>query len=87
MNQCPQCEGHGWIGFSVNPIHLECDLCKGTGSIDAQTTLNRATGQAYKAARIARRETLIGYSNRMHLDPETVSKAERGVIDPTTILK
>jgi hypothetical protein len=87
MTQCPQCEGHGWIGFSVNPIHLECDLCKSTGSTDAQTTLNLAAGQAFKAARIARRETLIGYSNRMHLDPETVSKAERGVIDPTAILK
>jgi hypothetical protein len=85
MTQCPQCEGHGWIGFS--DLRFDCDLCKGTGSIDAQTTLNRAAGQAFKAARISRRETLIGYSNRMRLDPETVSKAERGVIDPTKILK
>lgn len=85
MNQCPQCKGNGWIGFS--DLRFDCDLCNKTGSIDAQTTLNRAVGQAFKAARIARRETLIGYSNRLRLDPETVSKAERGVIDPTTILK
>ena len=84
MNKCPQCEV---LSYTRHNPPVKCDLCMGVGYIEPMTLLYYVIGQAHQKARLERRETLIGYANRMHLDPEVVSKAERGVIDPTEILK
>lgn len=84
MNECPHCKVLSYIRH--NPP-VQCLLCKGAGRIDDMTSLYYVIGQAFQKDRFDRRETLIGYANRIGLDPETVSKAELGVIDPTKVLK
>ena len=84
MNECPHCKVLSYIRHN-HPV--QCLLCKGVGRIDDMTSLKYVIGRLYQRARLERRETLIGYANRMGLDPETVSNAELGLIDPMEVLK
>lgn len=87
LSDCPRCQGKGWIG----PVHInrgdkphkwrermDCDLCKASGKIDADTRAAVELGKQLRAKRVARGESLFEAAKRLLLRPSELSGLETG---------
>lgn len=86
-SECPSCRGEGvhrgfgcGPGVGMKPMELNCELCVGTGHIDAGTRENYRLGRAMRSSRIDRRLSLREEAKRLSISPYDLSKAEQGII-------
>jgi hypothetical protein len=88
---CPQCYGNKvTIGFACpgfRPIELECDMCRGTGEIGDEQVLWIKLGELCKDARRERGIVMRQFALESGIDASAVSRMERGVDDPASLLK
>ena len=87
--KCPRCEGAGnAIGLALSKgkvIEMTCPWCEGTGSVERRVITWIERGVVLKQSRLDRHTTLREESKRRGIDAATLSRAERGIIDPDTI--
>ena len=84
---CQQCNGTGKIFFRMNAKvpFIDCDICKGTGEHE-QNDLWFMLGKLISDWRSKKRLTLRECSRQYHIDPSNLSKMERGIIKPDSLL-
>jgi RecJ-like exonuclease len=88
---CPQCQGEGkrivfgCPGFVMKEI--ECDQCRGTGSLDESAKHFMEQAERFRADRRAAGMTLRKFCERTGMDVVAVSRMERGLDDPTPIIQ
>lgn len=87
---CPACGGNGKVSALILrndrvAVGIDCDLCDKTGVLDEKKLEWIRLGNQYRNARIASGQTLREFSIKNNLDCGIVSKAERGVIDPSIL--
>ena len=83
MIECIACHGKKEVfGFGCpgfKPIVIVCDLCNGTGKINA-TEESILEGKRIKAERLDNGKTLRTYCKENNIDPLIQSKLEHGII-------
>lgn len=88
MNVCPECHGEGRILAlgcgKKGPVGLsfDCELCENSGEIDERKSAWREEGRRMKEERIARKVVLRNEAKRRGMDPLTLSRMERGILEP-----
>lgn len=86
---CPECQGAGrYTVLTRNGrASMACSLCIMTGRLVGQQIAWRKVGQQFRERRVELGVTLRDWARCKGLDVETVSNAERGVIDPEVLRK
>ena len=57
---------------------LYCRTCDGTGAVDAAYVARKTEGEAFRQARIERKETVRQCAVRLGVDPSQLSHFEHG---------
>ncbi len=88
--KCPDCDGGIMIASHVayaNKPHgynvpMNCLRCNGTGIVDDRTPEWMKAGEALRQSRLKANRILRDEAARLGMDASTLSRMERGVIEP-----
>lgn len=84
--ECPQCSGRGFVGLWKFPksITINCDMCDGKSEIPEYQLKWIKKGKLLSSYRKKLKITLAQASKLTKIDVITLSKIERGIIEPKT---
>lgn len=63
-------------------MDMPCNTCQGRGTVSADYPERLRRGKELRAARLARRESLLDAARWMHMSVVDYSRLERGVLEP-----
>ena len=85
MTMCWDCEGTGILAlarFNTAGVDIPCDRCNGTGKCPDVMREWQLLGAAYKEDRLKNDRSLREEAKLRGYNVVTLSKVERGIIDP-----
>lgn len=84
---CQQCNGTGKIFFRPNSKvpFIDCDMCQGTGKHELNA-LWFVWGKMVSDWRSKKKLTMRECARQYNIDPSNLSKMERGIIKPDSLL-
>ena len=85
MIKCPSCS-NGYYATMLPHKLMTCSDCAGKGVIDAEVEWQK-DGEYLRNARLRKNISLRDFCKKHDLDPATVSKVERGIIECPDTLK
>lgn len=90
LKECPRCKGEkitwGFACPGFKYVEMPCEQCKGKGEVPESMTDWIKEGAKLRDDRLAREMTLRKEAKRLGISVTRLSEAERGVIDPATML-
>ena len=82
---CPRCKGEGKMIAPFQFTVVPCPDCLGSRIVDDHYPQWHEIGQAIRASRLERGETMREAIKRTGLDALAYSRMERGLIDPAPL--
>ncbi len=86
--KCWSCDGSGISSlaqFNTAGINIPCERCGASGECLEIMREWENTGKAYRAERQLNNSTLREWAEKLGVSVVTLSRAERGIIDPRTM--
>lgn len=86
-DNCPDCQGrgeHGGMacsggGATLRRVAIPCEVCGGTGTVDAAQRQRYEAGRQQREERLSRRMTLREEAKRRGIKPYDLSRQELGL--------
>jgi len=87
MKMCQDCDGTGKIRPAFHMKSIECERCLGFGRVPNASDEWIEKGKLLKEQRLSDRIPLREKANQLRISVKDLSNAERGIMDPDTIIK